>query len=107
MSLQNVTETLVRFLFDDAFRNTGKLACTCEQCRDDILAFALNRLPPRYVSSDLGHAYVKTQYMSSQLQSDIVSELARAAEIVRDRPRHGVMVDGQENLQSQDDPHAG
>lgn len=89
MALTNVTETLARFLFEDAFRNNGKLECTCEQCRDDILAFALNHLPVRYVSSDLGHAFVKTQYMSSQLQSDIIAELARAAAIVGSKPRHG------------------
>lgn len=88
MALSNVTETLTRFMFEDAFQNTGKLPCTCEQCRDDILAFALNHLPVRYVSSDLGHAYVKSQYMSSQLQSDIISELARAVTIVGSRPRH-------------------
>ncbi len=88
MPLHNVTETLTRFMFDDAFRNTGKLPCTCDQCRDDILAFALNHLPVRYVSSDLGNAYVKSQYMSPQLQSDIISELTRAVEIVGSKPRH-------------------
>ena len=31
--------------------------CTCEQCRNDMAAWALNQLPPKYVVTQAGSAY--------------------------------------------------
>jgi competence protein ComFB len=88
MALRNVTETLTRVIFDDTFLHSGQLACDCPQCQEDILAYALNRLPAHYVTSDLGQAYVKAQYLSSQMQLDILRELTIAAHVVGTNPRH-------------------
>ncbi len=88
MALYNVTEALVRTLFEDAYLKKGRLVCDCSQCVDDILAIALNRLPSRYVATDLGNVYVKAQYFEPQLQSDVLRELALAANIVGRNPRH-------------------
>ncbi|GMA50579.1 hypothetical protein GCM10025857_19360 [Alicyclobacillus contaminans] len=86
--LYNVTEVLVRAMLEDAYIHKGRLACECDQCVGDILAIALNHLPTRYVSTDQGTMYVKAQYFNPQLQSDILRELAAAARIVAERPRH-------------------
>ncbi|WP_067933450.1 late competence development ComFB family protein [Alicyclobacillus kakegawensis] len=88
MSLCNVTETLARMVFDQALAGSGKLACECPRCRDDILAYALNRLPSRYVTSDLGQAYVKAQYLDSQMRLDLLRELTIAALAVGANPHH-------------------
>lgn len=84
----NVTETLVKDLFANAFLQNRSLKCNCTQCQDDILAMALNQLPTRYVATDKGEAYVKAQYFNPQLQSDVLRELEFAAENVGLRPRH-------------------
>lgn len=83
----NATETLVRIMFQDEYIQQ-RLTCNCSACRDDILALTLSRLPSRYVSTDQGEAYVKAQFLNSQLQSDILKELAISMDIVAVRPRH-------------------
>ncbi|MCF8566266.1 late competence development ComFB family protein [Alicyclobacillus tolerans] len=94
MALHNVTEELVKSLFANEFLERRKLECSCQQCKDDILAIALNRLPPRYVVTEQGGAYVKAQYLERQLQLDIVRELEMASEQVAKHPRHSVEMKG-------------
>lgn len=65
-----------------------KKVCDCELCREDIVARALNRLPPRYVVTKLGHFYSKYDTMRSQVRADIVRELTLAARAVKAKPRH-------------------
>jgi competence protein ComFB len=88
VALYNVTEALVRMMLEDAYVQKGRLACDCEQCIDDIMAIALNRLPSKYVSTDQGTLYAKAQYFDTQLQSDVIRELALASNIVSQKPRH-------------------
>lgn len=88
MTLVNVTESLMRRVLEDAYLKRGRLKCECSQCIDDIMAIALNHSPSRYVSTDEGNVYVKAQYFEPQLQSDVVRELAIAAQRVGENPRH-------------------
>lgn len=88
MALVNVTQMLVQKIFVDDYLTNQRLACDCGQCRDDIMALVLNRMPSRYVSTDRGEAYVKAQFFDPQLTSDIVRELTIAALTVADRPNH-------------------
>lgn len=88
MPVHNVTEQLVRELLKDNFVRNNRLTCSCENCQDDIVALALNALPSRYASSNVGEAYFKTQVLSSQVQSDIVRELTIAVGIVAQHPHH-------------------
>ncbi|AOV08524.1 late competence development ComFB family protein [Sporosarcina ureilytica] len=48
MTIKNVMEIIVR---DVLLRNKTelKLICSCDRCLDDIMAHALNNLPPRYI----------------------------------------------------------
>jgi len=96
MGLYNGTETLVRAMFSDDYMQK-RLVCRCEQCQDDILALTLNRLPSRYVSTNQGQAYVKAQFLNSQLQSDVIKELAISAEFVGKSPRHAPLDNEQQN----------
>ena len=58
-------------------------ACSCEQCHSDIVALALNNLPPRYISTISKVASAKVQF-----QADVQAALIRAAQIVKQSPRH-------------------
>lgn len=87
MAVYNVTEHLARqMLLSEEVQNT--LSCHCQNCEDDVLAWALNNLQTRYVSTDQGGLYVKASFMQLQLQFDIVQALVRAAGVVTSHPHH-------------------
>lgn len=86
MKIANVTESLVEQKLDEVIDTLG--CCKCEQCRADIISYALNRLSPKYASSDLGRVYLKLDAMSTQFEIDLLTALYEAAEKVKKNPRH-------------------
>lgn len=62
--------------------------CFCERCRNDILALALNRLPPRYIVSEKGRVYAQTAELRQQYCTDITVALIQAITTVQANPRH-------------------
>ncbi|MDR1665217.1 MAG: late competence development ComFB family protein [Clostridiales bacterium] len=62
--------------------------CRCERCRMDIMAYVLNKLPPKYVVTRKGHLYTKLAAIASQFDVDIITAITQAATIVSSRPRH-------------------
>lgn len=82
----NVMEELVQGEYD---RISDSLSCCkCENCRNDIIAYALNLLPPKYVVTRKGAVYSKTYILRSQHLTDILAALAKAAKVVGENPRH-------------------
>lgn len=63
--------------------------CACEQCRLDIMALALNHLPPRYISSHKGDVFTRIDEMSGQYEVEVIRAIVRAVEQVQAHPRHG------------------
>ncbi len=63
--------------------------CRCAVCRADVMAYALNHLPPRYVASDMGRMMVKLSSFESQFRTDVVAALSEGRKVVRAQPRHG------------------
>lgn len=84
---QNYMETVVEELFDEFRDNLG--CCTCPQCRDDIIAYALNQLPAKYVVSAPGAAFAKLDSLQKQYRADVVTAISHAAVIIAQSPRHG------------------
>ncbi len=62
--------------------------CKCERCKLDIIALALNRLPPKYVVTQKGRIYTKLAELELQLKADVVKEITKAIEIVKKNPQH-------------------
>ena len=58
-----------------------------EKTKMDILAFALNHLPPRYVVTEKGHLYTRLDELKQQFQTDITVELSKAISVVQANPR--------------------
>ena len=85
-SYKNAMELLVEEQFDKIAGSLG--CCTCDSCRNDIIAFALNQLPPKYVATDRGEVYSKTYTLRSQHLTDIMTAIAKGATVVREHPRH-------------------
>ncbi|MFU0833650.1 MAG: Late competence development protein ComFB [Oscillospiraceae bacterium] len=88
MDINNAMEDLVQQKLDEIIDRLD--CCQCEQCREDMILYALNRLSPKYVSTDLGRAYAKLDSMSNQFEIDLLTVLYEAAEKVKKNPRHNV-----------------
>lgn len=86
--LKNMTEVLVEQKLDSMLTSGNYHGCTCQQCREDIMAFTLNHLPAHYVSTDVGALYSKANHYATGADFDILKELARAMQVVERSPRH-------------------
>ena len=86
--IRNLTEDHVA----EAYRRIGShfpSFCGCESCRNDVLIFALNRLPARYVASDEGKAVTEFQLEKVQNRADIDRTLIEGFKSVATSPRCG------------------
>lgn len=83
---QNVMEEFVAQKTDEVWNSLN--CCKCDQCKEDVISCALNRLAPHYVDTERGRAFVRVNTMSSQFEIDILTAIYEAAEIVRRHPRH-------------------
>ena len=63
-------------------------ACSCPRCVYDILALALNSLPTRYVTTDVGKQFIQLNSYKKQFETDVISALIKACQVVKDSPRH-------------------
>ena len=84
--VHNVMETLVEDHLDSCIRGAG--ACSCEFCRADVKALALNKLPPRYASRLQGSIITRANNMKSQASTDVLAAIMEAIAIVQANPRH-------------------
>ena len=48
----------------------------------DIATYSLNRLPPKYVATQKGEVYTKTQELEQQHSVDILSVVTKAIKVV-------------------------
>jgi len=53
----------------------------------DILALALNELPPKYVVTKIGDAFARADEMCRQFEPDVTSALIRASKKVNRDPQ--------------------
>ncbi len=88
MNLLNYMEeaaqrTLADLLAEDSYK-TFDLS---EMQKLDVLAYALNRLPPRYVVTDKGHLYTRVDELKQQFKTDLIVELTKAIHFVKSNPR--------------------
>ena len=88
IELKNIMEDLVETKVDELLKLAN--TCICDQCRADVAALALNKLPPRYVATDSGNALARFEWMATiPLQIAVTTEVQHAVELVSRNPRHG------------------
>lgn len=86
LEIKNYMEECVEESVEDIIkRNNG---CECERCRLDVMAIALNNLPSKYIVTKSGERYMKLAALREQLNVDLVTELTKAAQIVKENKRH-------------------
>ncbi|WP_062107312.1 late competence development ComFB family protein [Bacillus niameyensis] len=87
MPVENVMEKVVR---DVLLKHKDELhlPCTCAHCLDDIMALALNQLPPRYIVNNELSPYVRASHVADhQGATNILLTVTKAAGIVSANPR--------------------
>jgi competence protein ComFB len=86
MTVRNLMEEIVGKVLKEMAAAQPELAGLDPIHRDDMMAIALNKLPPRYTTTTRGEVIVKSQ-VRAQLESDVYRELTEAFKIVTKSPR--------------------
>lgn len=84
-------EMIVMQKLDEIWVNLD--CCKCENCYNDVIALALNHLPPKYVASTEGELYARIGELNADKEFYILLEIAKAIEMVAKNPRHEVARD--------------
>jgi len=84
--MKNVTEQLVSRAYGELLPSVPDL-CRCEVCREDVLVYALNRLPPHYTSTLKGEVVSKLELEAGQGSIDVTVVLLDGMRRVADAPR--------------------
>jgi len=86
LNIKNYMEEVVDGLFDDILKDLN--VCSCEKCRMDIMAIALNQLPAKYIVTEKGELYSKINTLRQQFEVDVIAAITKAAVLVKRTPRH-------------------
>ncbi|MEW6423740.1 MAG: late competence development ComFB family protein [Bacillota bacterium] len=90
--IYNYTEDAVRRMLSEVLKDylkTHPQTCTCDSCRDDIMALALNQLPPHYVASEQGTIFTSVSFEQIGGKAQVVAAITQAIKQVAKNPRHG------------------
>ncbi len=87
--MKNVLEAMVAREYAELLL-TMPTACGCKMCREDVMVYALNRLPPRYVATLEGEVLSEVRMEAEQGRADITVALLEAMRVVAASPRHPV-----------------
>ena len=88
MHLNNFMEEAVNRSLEELLQEPAYVSLKLnDKIKLDILAFALNHLPPRYVVTEKGHLYTRVDELKQQFRTDIIVELTKAIQRVVENPR--------------------
>lgn len=87
MNVHNMMEELVADCIKEYLMRHPDIDLQLEaKGRSDVMAIVLNNLPPKYVSTEKGEMYAKTQ-LRLQHESDVFRELSHAIKKVLETQR--------------------
>jgi len=84
--LTNYAEEFVREYVDEHISEYD--VCQCEDCKLDIMALMLNKLPTCYVVTEKGAMLTHRNQVAAQYSANVALAWTDAIEIVKKRPRH-------------------
>ncbi len=85
--LNNYTETVVNEVLKEILAGRNDI-CKCETCQLDIMAKALNNLPPQYYVSDRGEVFSKLLASYLETRTKVVTEVTKAIMQISQQPHH-------------------
>lgn len=89
--LKNYAEVAVEEVFEGLLKDYLKKnadTCTCEMCREDMKALALNNIPPHYVSTDKGAIFKQVSFDLIGGKAQVTSAIITAIKTVGSNPKH-------------------
>lgn len=86
--LINLMEETVLQKIDQLWPGTNY--CKCENCRMDIAAYALNRLPAQYVQSLKGKVMYRFESSQMQREIEVTVAVSQGIEIVGKSPHKNI-----------------
>jgi competence protein ComFB len=87
--MKNVVEDHVASLFRELEPGVKDSHRECPLCREDVLVFALNRLPPHYVSTLKGEVLSRLDIQAGQSGTDATVAMLEGFRFVAANPRCG------------------
>lgn len=84
--MTNLIELVVEREYE-RLKDTFPGFCGCNGCRDDVIVYALNKLPPRYVTARRGAVLTHVRLQGEQEQADISVALIEGFKRVMHHPR--------------------
>ena len=87
--MKNALEPSVRFIHKQLVRKHAGF-CSCAHCSADVVALALNKIRPRYVSqfSPIGEIVTDVQMTYDQSRAELTVLVFDAMRVVAKSPRH-------------------
>ena len=86
MAVVNIMEQIVSERLDTLLNDSD--CCKCSECKQDMLAFALNLVKPKYVNSTKGELFGRIDSTKLQNSVDIDIAVAKAIAKVSSSPKH-------------------
>ncbi|CAN2248342.1 late competence development ComFB family protein [Bacillus vallismortis] len=83
--LVNSKEIIMKELLD-RYMDQLHMTCTCQVCKNDVLALSLNQVRPSYVTDLKKIAYTKAELVDKQKNTAMLVILAESAAAVSDSP---------------------
>jgi hypothetical protein len=86
--MKNLLEGAVTGIYNELVAKTPG-ACACESCREDALAYVLNKTRPRYSGgTDTGMALIALDLQKDQTRAQLAVVVMDAIQRVAANPRH-------------------
>ena len=85
---ENIMQLLVEEKADHYMGLFG--LCRCSRCRNDVLALALNQLPPKYVVMPVHELTSRLSIYEGRFSSAVTAQILRACKEVLEHPRHDI-----------------
>ncbi|MDE6212587.1 MAG: late competence development ComFB family protein [Lachnospiraceae bacterium] len=85
--LKNIMEDAVEYQLKKLL-STMPDVCSCDNCKLDMMSYALNRLSPQYVRTDTGALFQKLNNYQPQAEVTIMTTVMTAIEKIGAHPQH-------------------
>ena len=88
--MKNVVEEQVASMYAELLPTVPEAHAGCAICREDVLVYALNRLPAHYVSTLKGEVITRLNVQMGQASTDATVVVLEGFRYVARSPRCGV-----------------
>lgn len=90
--LKNIIEDIASDFLNSALSLRYDI-CTCSQCRNEMLAYILSRLPAKYVTTEKGALHTIIEQERIEHEAEIARAMIDAIETISKNPRHALKED--------------